>query len=203
MGDPIEKTLIFGNLKWSLSENDVKEEILKYGQFDITKIQIPRSSNGFSKGLAIVEFSSVDQANEAKSKINEQKIADRICYVSLSKDSPASNKEGRSERRRRSDRRDRERRYDDRRRERSRRRYDDYSDYDDDYYRRRRPRRSSRYYDYDYSDDDRDYRRRSRRRHDRRDSPPPRRRRDYSPSPRSYSPSPRRDSGSDSDRGRR
>ena len=201
MGDPQEKTLVFGNISWSLSEEDMKNEILKYGNFEITSVQIPRRHNGFSKGLAIVEFANVEQADDAKNKIHQQNIAGRVCYVSFSKDSPANPKEER--RGRPDDRRDRMRRRD-HRRDRPRRRYDDYSD--DEYdYRRRRPRRRSRYYDYDYdySDDDRDYRRRSRYSRDRRDDSPPRRRRDFSPSPRrDYSPSPP-DSWSDSDRRRR
>lgn len=185
MGDQVPRILV-GNISWQIKEEDLRPHLEPFGK--VLSIKIPRKSNGYSKGLAIVDYSTMEEAKAACEGLKQKVLFEREVYPSLASESAP---------RRRGPSRPRDRRYDDRDRDRDRERsrydrdrrprrhYNDY--YSDDEYNRDRECRGRRRYDYS-SDDDYDYHRRySDRRDDRymdrRDDrySPPRGRRDDSP----------------------
>ena len=158
MGRGDHSHVIVGNLAFTVTEDELREVMEKFGK--VVSLTIPRSRNNKSKGLGIVDFETGEEADKAHEALHEKELFGRKCFISF-----GDTEEFRRERSRDRDRdRDRDRR--DRDRYRRRRRHSDYSDYSDYDYSRRRSYRS-RHRDYDYS--------RSRRRYsgsrDRRRSP--------------------------------
>lgn len=188
MGDQLPRLMI-GNLDWHCDEEQLKTQLEPFGK--IVSLRIPRRSNGYSKGCAIAEFETRDQAQACLDALNQKDLFGRKAYITFAGETAAPRRRHQFRSRDRPyndhDRdRDRGRGYYDRER-RSRRRYNDYSD---DEYSRDRDRRPRRRHDY-YSDDEYDYSYRRSDRFDRR-SPPRNRRGD---SPRRY----KYDDGSDRD----
>jgi RNA recognition motif-containing protein len=143
--------IIFGNLSYSVTEDELKAEISKY----VTPIlvEIPRLENDRSKGMAIVDVNTADDADTLQGLFHRQMLFGRRCYISFSSPS-ASRSHGDESRHGSRSRRSRDRR---------------------DSPPARRHRRSRDYSDSDYSDDSPPRKRRHREK-DRRSSPRRRRR---------------------------
>ena len=159
MGRGDHSRITVGNLSWSVTEEELKPVMEKFGT--VLSITIPRDRrrNNKSKGLAIVDFEKPEEADKAYDELHEKDLLGRRCYITF--DDKVQERDRDARRRRERDDRDM--------RSRRSRRRSDYSDYDSPPPRRSRyrdyspPPRRSRYRDYDYS------RRRWRDRDDRRD----------------------------------
>ena len=140
MGRGDHSHVIVGNLAFTVTEDELRGVMEKFGK--VVSLSIPRSRSNKSKGLGIVDFETGEEADKAHEELHEKELFGRTCYISF-----GDTEEFRRERSRNRDR-DRDRR--DRDRYRRRRRHSDYSDYSDYDYSRRRSYRSRRRDD-DYS----------------------------------------------------
>lgn len=166
------RRVVVGNLAYSVTERQLREFISKWGAIETLYIPMKRNR---SKGLAIVDFERVEDAERFVEEQNQKEIFDRKCYLSFGdKDHQiptSSNKYCDHPRDYRPSPRDYRPRRDIARRE-SRRTYDDY---DYDYVQRRRPSYHdrddySRRYDRDFDRRSRSYRDKEFYRDDRRPS---------------------------------
>ncbi len=77
------KQLYIGNLSYQVSEQDLKEHFLKYG--NIVQVRIVRNySSGRSKGFGFVTYSRVEEANKALAAHGE-KYQGRTIVVRIAK----------------------------------------------------------------------------------------------------------------------
>lgn len=173
MSDNDHKHVLFGNLNWQVTEEELRKELEQYGT--ITSLKIPTRRNGRSKGVGIVEFETAESGDRVYEALHTKTFFDRPCFISFGKDDREKKRDHSRDRDRDRDDRDDDRDSYHRRSYRDR----DHHRRDSDHYRRERRRRS---YTYDYYDDYSDHRYRSRYRSRR--SPPPRSYRGSSPEPR-------------------
>lgn len=73
------RRVIVGNLLYSVKQDELKEFLLRWGP--ITNCRIPIKKNGRSKGVAIVDFENIADAEKFVAEQDQQMLFDRKCYL--------------------------------------------------------------------------------------------------------------------------
>jgi RNA recognition motif-containing protein len=74
-----------GNLAYSLSEDELKQEFANYGEVTSVKIIVDRENNNRSKGFGFIEMSDDAAANKAIEELNGKVVAGRNLRVNEAK----------------------------------------------------------------------------------------------------------------------
>merc|ERR1719293_424596 len=68
-----------GNIDWKVSWQDLKDHMRTAGE--VLFADIFEERNGRSKGVAIVEYRSAEDAQTAITKLNDTKLGERLIFV--------------------------------------------------------------------------------------------------------------------------
>jgi nucleolin len=83
--------LFVGNLPFNVNESTLRQAFADFGQVNEVRIPTDRET-GKPKGYGYVQFSSVDEAQEALNQMNGQDVAGRRIRLDFS--SPPANRQG-------------------------------------------------------------------------------------------------------------
>jgi RNA recognition motif-containing protein len=86
------KRLFVGSLPYSMTEGQLLELFVQFGR--IVSLKIMHTPWGKSRGLGFVEFETLDQAIEAKTKMHNYALTDRSIIVDYAQEDPAKTREG-------------------------------------------------------------------------------------------------------------
>ena len=86
------KRLFIGSLPYKFSEGQLLELFVQYGR--IIAVKIMRNKWGKSRGLGFVEFDTLEEAVEAKTKMHNYKMPDRTIIVDYAEPDPFLTPEG-------------------------------------------------------------------------------------------------------------
>lgn len=86
------KRLFVGSLPYSMTEGQLLELFVPFGR--IISLKIMHTPWGKSRGLGFVEFETLDQAVEAKTKMHNYALQDRSIIVDYAQVDPAKTREG-------------------------------------------------------------------------------------------------------------
>lgn len=87
--EPNQK-LFIGGLAWAATDEDLMEAFSKFGEV-VSASVVKYPDTGRSKGFGFVEFATVEEATEAKEKMDGQEIAGRPIKVDFAR--PAKKRE--------------------------------------------------------------------------------------------------------------
>lgn len=79
------RELHVSNLGRSVQESDLRDVFSKYGS--VTRINIPQTLSGISRGFAFLDFETAEQARKAAEALNHTKFRGQVLQVELSKES--------------------------------------------------------------------------------------------------------------------
>lgn len=74
--------LYFGNLPYSMTEDDLRQMCAEYGEVEECKL-IMDFRTGRSKGFAFVKFATEEAASKAMEALNEQEVQGRKLFVKV------------------------------------------------------------------------------------------------------------------------
>ena len=76
----MSKKLYIGNLKFDMTDQELEEAFVPYGEIISAKIVIDRISNR-SKGFGFVEFAKDEDADEARDALNGKELKGRTVRI--------------------------------------------------------------------------------------------------------------------------
>ena len=80
------RRVIVGNLLYSVKQDELKDFLLRWGP--ITNCRIPTKKNGRSKGMAIVDFENISDAEKFVAEQDQQPLFERKCYLKFGNECP-------------------------------------------------------------------------------------------------------------------
>lgn len=89
---PPNKRLFIGSLPYRFSEGELLALFVNFGR--IVAVKIMRNKWGKSRGLGFIEFETLEQAVEAKTKMHNHKMVDRTIIVDYAEPDPFLTPEG-------------------------------------------------------------------------------------------------------------
>ncbi|KAI5462732.1 hypothetical protein BGZ63DRAFT_413933 [Mariannaea sp. PMI_226] len=79
------REVYIGNLDRAVSESELKDTFSKYGT--VTRVNMPQTLSGKSKGFAFIDFSTKEEAQQAATELNNVKYHSQVLKVEVSKES--------------------------------------------------------------------------------------------------------------------